>query len=457
MTASEVRAPDLVLTFYGDDFTGSTDALEAAAIAGIPAMLFLSPPTLEDLARFPGIRAVGVAGSSRSQSPEWMDRHLPDVFVRLKALGAPLCHYKTCSTFDSSPTIGNIGRACEIGQRVFGAPVLVVVGVTKYKRYVMFSTLYAAGAIGGAQEIFRIDRHPTMSRHPVTPMAEADLRQHLAKQTKGRIAGFDFRRMLEAEAGTDLHHELRQNDIVILDTFDSATSRAAGRLIFEHAERQPAFVVGSSGIESALIDHLVACGKLPADPPVTRVAAVDRLIALYGSCSPVSEAQINWAEANGLEAIAVDTAALVEDDSGCVAASLVEKTKQALSTHAGVVLHTALGPNDARLAPTRAALERRGLNSFDSSHVLGSTLGRVLRDTLAATDVRRVVMAGGDSSSHAVSAMNIESLGFVGPLVLGSPLCRIHARDAAIDGIEITLKGGQVGAPNFLAQVFAGH
>ena len=40
------------------------------------------------------------------------------IFTWLKALGARFCHYKVCSTFDSSPTVGNIGRAIEIGREV---------------------------------------------------------------------------------------------------------------------------------------------------------------------------------------------------------------------------------------------------------------------------------------------------------------------------------------------------
>ncbi|NVO13469.1 MAG: four-carbon acid sugar kinase family protein [Rhodoplanes sp.] len=446
----------LILSFYGDDFTGSTDALEAVAMAGIPAMLFLEPPTREDLVRWPGLRAVGVAGTSRSESPAWMDTHLPGVFERLKALGAPLCHYKTCSTFDSAPSVGNIGRAAEIGQRVFGTSVLVVVGVTRYQRHVVFSTLFAAGSISGAQEVFRIDRHPTMSRHPVTPMTEADLRRHLAAQTSRSIVGFDFRRMLADDASSALQAALAAADMVILDTFDAATTRATGRLLAEHAARKPAFVVGSSGVEYALVDHLTAAGELPLAPPPTARGAVDRLIAVCGSCSPVTESQITWADSNDLAVVAVDTVAMVNGGEA-IEADLADAVAAALSTRAGVVLHTARGPTDPRLGPTRAALEKRGLTGFDSARVLGGSLGRALRRAVARTGVTRVVLAGGDSSSHTVSAMGVEALEVAGPLVPGAPLCRIHSSDAVIDGVEISLKGGQVGSSDFFARVLAGH
>ena len=37
----------LRLAFYGDDFTGSTDALEVLAFAGLRCALFLKPPSVE--------------------------------------------------------------------------------------------------------------------------------------------------------------------------------------------------------------------------------------------------------------------------------------------------------------------------------------------------------------------------------------------------------------------------
>ena len=44
MTA--LRTPDtLRLAFYGDDFTGSTDALEVLAFAGLRCALFLAVPS----------------------------------------------------------------------------------------------------------------------------------------------------------------------------------------------------------------------------------------------------------------------------------------------------------------------------------------------------------------------------------------------------------------------------
>lgn len=108
----------LLLSYYGDDFTGSTDVMEALASNGVKTALFLGIPSTETLAKFSDCQAIGIAGTSRSQTPEWMADNLTPAFAWLKRLDAAICHYKICSTFDSSPAIGNIGKAIEIGREI---------------------------------------------------------------------------------------------------------------------------------------------------------------------------------------------------------------------------------------------------------------------------------------------------------------------------------------------------
>src|SRR5215468_7269728 len=101
----------LLMTFYGDDFTGSTDALEQLTLAGIRTALFIEPPTPKQLARFKNLQAVGVAGMTRSLAPAAVERELRPALKAHKALGAPHAHYQVGSTYDSSPKIGSNGRA----------------------------------------------------------------------------------------------------------------------------------------------------------------------------------------------------------------------------------------------------------------------------------------------------------------------------------------------------------
>jgi uncharacterized protein YgbK (DUF1537 family) len=93
----------LRLAFYGDDFTGSTDALEVLAFSGLRCALFLAVPTPQRMEALGGFDAIGVAGSTRAMTNAELDAHLPSVFSALAALPTPLVHYKVCSTFDSAP------------------------------------------------------------------------------------------------------------------------------------------------------------------------------------------------------------------------------------------------------------------------------------------------------------------------------------------------------------------
>jgi uncharacterized protein YgbK (DUF1537 family) len=65
-----------------------------------------------------------------------------------------------------------------------GKTISVLAGAPALRRYTIFGNHFAVAG----DEIYRLDRHPTMSRHPVTPMHEADLRAHLKQQTHASIA-----------------------------------------------------------------------------------------------------------------------------------------------------------------------------------------------------------------------------------------------------------------------------
>jgi len=425
---------DRLFCYYGDDFTGSTDALEALAANGVSTVLLLGAPDEGRLAKFSECRAIGVAGESRSRGPDWMSEHLPPVFRSLKAYGAPICQYKVCSTFDSSPEYGSIGRALEIGQEVFGASyVPVVVGAPHLKRFVLFGNLFAAGP-GGM--IHRIDRHPGMSRHPVTPMGEGDLRLHLSTQTDRKIALLD----ILALHGDD--PEGRLNDLlsthpsaVLFDGLDERSLAVTGRLVGTHAGVTQSFGIGSSGLTHALIRHWRQSGIIPRSFEPPAAAAADRLIVVSGSCSPVTEGQIRWAMGNGFAHLRIDPANVNRE-------AIVNRALAVLSAGSSIVLYTALGAPEC--------------STTLGGEALGCYLGLLLRELVLRSGVRRVMIAGGDTSSHATRQLGIEALTFAALTVPGAPLCRGHSPEPALDGVEIVLKGGQVGPENYFELVRKG-
>ncbi|GAG34487.1 unnamed protein product, partial [marine sediment metagenome] len=244
-------------TFYGDDFTGSSAVMEVLSFAGVPTMLFMDTPEPDILSQYPDLQAIGVAGLARSKDPAWMKANLPPVFEALKTLGAPVTHYKVCSTFDSAPEVGSIGVATELGAAIFGGDwIPLVVGAPAIRRYQAFGQLFA----GAGQVVYRLDRHPVMSRHPVTPMNEADLGRHLSLQTDLPVGIVDLASMKAAGSDRAVAQCLSEGaTILAIDVVDDCTLAEAGRLVWRGGE-DTVFAVGSQGVEYALVAHWRASG-----------------------------------------------------------------------------------------------------------------------------------------------------------------------------------------------------
>ncbi len=440
----------LLLGFYGDDFSGSADVMEVLAQASVRTVLFLAPPTGAQLGRFTDLQAVGIAGISRSLPADAM---AADLRPALESLGrlAPLVHYKICSTFDSSPEIGSIGRAIEVGRELF-APrcVPVVVGAPALGRYCVFGNLFARS--GGDSPIYRLDRHPTMSRHPVTPMAEADLACHLSKQTSANIALLN---VLQLDHGAAEHFDTLAEtgaEVILIDTLTEQHLPIIGQLLERQiAHRRTLFAVGSSGIEYALTAHWRSTGKLVAAPSPARVAPADRVLVVSGSCSPVTAAQIDAAERAGFKQIPLPVTSWVDGDM----AAVLSEAMAALRAGQSVLVHAARGPDDSRIVEAQARLQL--LRSAEGrNRLLADALAKIVRAAASDAGMRRFAVAGGDTSGYVAKALEIEALEFLAPLAPGSPLCRAYFNHQETPEWELCFKGGQVGRPDFFIQLARG-
>lgn len=432
----------LLLAYYGDDFTGSTDVMEALAGNGVPTVLFTRVPDAATRARFPGVRAVGLAGTSRSQPPEWMDRHLPAVFDWLRQQGATVARYKTCSTFDSAPQLGSIGRAIEIGLDRFGqACTGLVVGAPQLKRYTVFGTLFA----GYGGRTYRIDRHPVMSRHPATPMTEADLLRHLAAQTDLPMALVDYTRLADGTADAAVEAEADGGGRAILvDVCDPASQAAAGALLWRQRGRLGPLLVGSSGVEYALIAHWQSAGLIAAPEPTPPLERRERVAVVSGSCSPTTETQIRTALQDGFSGVALDYAALAGGQGAEQAVDAGLADARAVLTRGGSpILYTALGPDGIQA------------QDADGNARVGRTLGQLLRRLGEEFALDRLIVAGGDTSSHALSELDVCALTLRRSIAdsPGSPVCTAHLSDPAAGTLELILKGGQVGKPDYFVRL----
>ncbi|KLN56443.1 four-carbon acid sugar kinase family protein [Variovorax paradoxus] len=441
-------APAPAVVYYGDDFTGATDTLGTAARAGLRALLFLKTPDTARLAQAGPLDVLGIAGAARAMAPEAMQAELAPVAALFRSLGARVLHYKTCSTFDSAPHIGSIGAAVRALRGAVEQPWTAIVGgQPNIGRHCLFGNLFAAAGAGG--EVFRIDRHPTMSRHPVTPMHEADLRLHLAKQGLADVRSIPFTAASQGpEAlGEALQRALRRPspdanspEAVLFDVADAPQLAAIGHVLWSQTRRATLLAVGPSSVVDALAGALGTRSDAPVDQRHVAPARGPVLV-LAGSLSPVTARQV--AAARSFDTVWLDAPRLAQRDAAT------------LERHArDIAQRLARGHNV--LACTRPAEQTPAEGNNVDAQALSRAGGDLLAKVLAMAPLQRVGIAGGDTSSHAVQALDAWGLSYVADMGAGASLCRVHSDDAALDGMEIMLKGGQMGSDDVFERLVHG-
>ena len=78
---------------------------------------------------------------------------------------------------------------------------------------------------------------------------------------------------------------------------------------------------------------------------------------------------------------------------------------------------------------------------------------RVLVHVLDAGAASRVIVCGGDTSSRITTLLGVRSLSIAANPVGNIVLLRAHADEPAVDGVELLLKGGQVGGVDLFDEV----
>jgi len=436
------REQNILLAFYGDDFTGSTDALEFISRAGAKSVLFTEPPTSDQLKSFPGLDAYGVAGKTRALNSDEMEKILIPAFEEMKSIGSKHIHYKVCSTFDSSPTVGSIGKAIDCGAKVFNSKMIPVLGgMPALGRYCVFGNLFAKMGIGSNGKIYRIDKHPSMSKHPVTPMKEADLRVHLGKQTNKKIGLID--NVQQKAKKKEWLDNVTDAEVVLLDMMKEDELLKIGEwLNTQQKKNGQLFSVGGSGIEMALGNYWNKAGVLKPATKWKRVHRAEPLLVISGSCSPTTKNQIEFALAHGFVEVPLEMQTFQgETGNGFSIGCRLEEIISALRQNQSVIIHTGnIGQID----------------QSTSAHTLGNALGYIAKRICEEIKLKRIVVAGGDTSSYAARAMEIDAVEMIAPLVIGAPLCKAYSRNKNIHGLEVNFKGGQVGREDYFVVMAKG-
>ncbi|MEI4472275.1 four-carbon acid sugar kinase family protein [Frigidibacter sp. MR17.24] len=394
--------------FVADDFTGASDTLATLARGGCATRLFLDLPAPSDIA---GLDAWGIATPARALGRPAMAALAARLGAGLAA-GAPrFLHVKVCSTFDSSDATGNIALLAQGLADAAGIRDLAVIGgQPSLGRYAVFGTLFAAAPDGA---VHRLDRHPVMSRHPVTPMHEADLLRHLAAiglhgltRVGGGAAGGAFPRFYDA---------LSQQDIA-----------AAGRDLARAPG--PVVVVGASSVAEAWLAARPRPARGAAAPAKGLPPLTGPVLGFAGSRSSLTTAQV--AAADGIARLPVNPRDMLEGGAACAAAD--RWARERLARGLDCILYLTadhLGQIDP------AELARR------SAEFVAGLFG--------CTDAGALVVAGGDTSSAIVARLAPDWLRHAGEVCAGVPI--LSARRGGRE-LPMVLKGGQMGGPDFFAR-----
>ncbi|MBD2745389.1 four-carbon acid sugar kinase family protein [Microvirga sp. BT688] len=407
--------------WYGDDFTGATDTLATVARLGRRAFLFLRVPEPQQLARVGDLDAVGIAGAARTMSPDEMRAELASVGAFFRDLGVRVLHYKCCSTFDSASTRGNIAVATAILHKYVAHETAAIIGgQPSLGRYCAFSNLFAS--FGAEGDVFRLDRHPTMSRHPATPMTEADLRQHLATLGMRDIAAIHWPVLAaspEIIAG-EWQRLSKSASTILLDALDTRHVDAIGRLLQTESRRHSLLAVGPSSVAQAFF----AKAEVQAESPLRSIDGP--VLAFVGSLSPTTRVQV--AAARSYTRLAVDPDSLLSSSEA--RGQIIKEAAAALAQGEHVMLSTAPEAGDV---PHSATAD------------LATASASLVDEVLKRHPVRRLAVAGGDTSSRIVGHLGYWGLEYHSQISNGVAVSLARSDDPSRDGTLVMLKGGQMG------------
>jgi uncharacterized protein YgbK (DUF1537 family) len=409
----------MILGVVADDFTGATDIASMLVAAGLRTVLSIGVPD----GAAPAADAVVVALKSRTVPADAAVRESVAAWRWLRAGGARQCYFKYCSTFDSTPA-GNIGPVAdallaETGARITVAcPALPVNGRTVYRGHLFVGD--------------RLLSESGMRDHPLTPMTDADIVRVLQAQTPGRVAlvGHDVVAGGAVAIAARLHAlEAEGVRFAVCDTIDTPDLAELAE-----ATADLALVTGGSGLASGLGAAYARRGWLSPDPAAARLDALDGPAAvLSGSCSLATNAQVGrWLDA-GRPAFHVDPAALAAGEPVAATALNWARGQDAILVYA-------TAPPDAVRASQQA------LGTARAGELVESCLADIARG-LVANGVRRLVIAGGETSGAVVRALAVSQLR-IGPMIApGVPWTQAEGRP-----LQLALKSGNFGGIDFFGE-----
>jgi 3-dehydrotetronate 4-kinase len=413
----------LKLGCIADDYTGASDLANTLTRAGLRTVQTIGVPA-DDL-ELPEVDAVVVSLKSRSIEASLAVTRSRAAETWLRGRGARHILFKICSTFDSTDK-GNIGPVMDAlredcGERI----VLVTPAFPETGR-----TVYQGNLFVGAVPL---DESP-LKDHPLNPMHDSNLVRVLARQSRTRIGLVSLATVTKGPDAV----RARLSEVAaqgfgaaIIDAVFDPDLETIGRVALDHR-----LSVGASGIGLGLARALVAAaaGKSAS----SSAAAIGGLAAiLAGSCSQATLGQIAAAE-KIMPVLHLDPEQIVQGKDEARRALVWARER----LQSGPLLIASSATPD-RVAALQA---RHGRDA--TGHAIEEAMADIA-EALIAVGVRRLIVAGGETSGAVVDRLQIPGFLVGEEIAAGVPV--LQAVGAKQGDMLLALKSGNFGGPEFFS------
>ena len=400
----------MILGCIADDFTGAGDIASILTGRGMRTSLLTN---MRDIAEARG-DAVVVALKTRSEHRADAVSKSLAALRELRAAGCRQIYFKYCSTFDSTPE-GNIGPVVEALARELDADkVLLCPSFPANGR-----TMYQGHLFVGDQLL----SESAMRDHPITPMTDSDLRRWLALQCENDVSliAHDIVRQGEGAVRDAIHRA--PNRLILIDATSDEDLLEIGS-----AAADMVLITGGSALAMALPENFRKLGLIRKFAPDS-VVCEGPAIVLAGSCSAATNRQVAvYRERN--PSFAIDARELL---SGAPVVEIADAFAKQHADQAPLIYST--------ITPEDVASNRNG-HTFSAASTAIEMLMAELATRAVARNVKRVVVAGGETSGAVVEALQPGEL-MVGPEITpGVPVL-------TAGGVGYVLKSGNFGGDDF--------
>lgn len=420
MTIERSDQGRLVFGVIADDLTGGLELASMLIARGVPTTLSIGPGAA---ARYG--RAHIFALKSRVAPAKEAVQSTLEALERLLEQGAQQVFFKYCATFDSTPT-GNIGPCAEaIMDRLGASQALFVPALCETKR-----TVYQGHMFGGAQLLAESPKR----FDPLTPMTDSNLVRVLQAQSKRTAGLIDYSIVDQGPDAIRVFCENRADDTSLFIA-DTLTERHLASLAAATVDAP--LLTGNSSVTAHLPPLWFERGAITAPSPVRLDGVEGPGAVLVGSLAHQTAAQLeHFAQSNPSFTIDIERAYAGHD--------IVAEAKQFARTAAAENRNFAIS----------TALPQERIDALQNAHgrleiaaKVEAILSEIARFVVFDLGIRRLVVAGGETSGSVVRALGITDLE-VGPYREPG-----FSRAVAVQPfpIALMLKSGKLGSLDIFA------